>query len=101
LKLPFHKLTDSAAQAVRGAYLPATFKTTVLFDAFYLCPTVVNACKEKGWHYIGVGKSNLGSDLDQLLTQRSQRPFLHRLGQIPANIAFSAVIFLTTPHLVW
>jgi SRSO17 transposase len=58
LKLPFHKLTDLAAQAIRGAYLPGTFKITVLFDAFYLCPTVVNACKEKGWHYIGVGKSN-------------------------------------------
>jgi len=58
LKLPFHKLTDLAAQAIRGAYLPATFKITVLFDAFYLCPKVVNVCKEKGWHYIGVGKSN-------------------------------------------
>ena len=58
LKLPFHKLTDLAAQAIRRAHLPATLKVTVLFDAFYLCPTVVHACKEKGWHYIGVGKSN-------------------------------------------
>jgi len=58
LKLPFRKLTDLAAQAIRAAFLPAIFKVTVLFDAFYLCPTVVNACKEKGWHYISVGKSN-------------------------------------------
>ncbi|MHC4538415.1 MAG: transposase [Planctomycetota bacterium] len=58
LKLRFHKLTDLAAHAIRGANFPATLKITVLFDAFYLCPTVVNACKEKGWHYIGVGKSN-------------------------------------------
>ena len=58
LKVPFHKLTDLAARAIRGACLPETFKVTVLFDAFYLCPTVVNACKEKGWHYISVGKSN-------------------------------------------
>jgi len=58
LKLPFHKITDLAAQAILGADLPATFKLTVLFDAFYLCPTVVHACQEKGWHYIAIGKSN-------------------------------------------
>lgn len=58
LKLAFNKLTGLAAQAIREACLPATLKVTVLFDAFYLCPIVVNACKEKGWHYIGVGKSN-------------------------------------------
>ena len=58
LKIAFHKLTDLAAGAIRGACLPAMFKVTVLFDAFYLCPTVVNACKEKRWHYIGVGKCN-------------------------------------------
>ena len=58
LEVPFHKLTDLAVQAIREACLPATLKVTVLFDAFYLCPTVVQACKEKGWHYIGVGKSN-------------------------------------------
>jgi hypothetical protein len=33
-------------------------KITVLFDAYYLCPTVARACAERGWHYIGVGKSN-------------------------------------------
>jgi len=58
LEIPFHKLTDLAAQAIRQACLPAMLKVTVLFDAFYLCPTVVHACKEKGWHYIGVGKAN-------------------------------------------
>ena len=29
-----------------------------MFDAFYLCPKVAHACKERKWHYIGVGKSN-------------------------------------------
>jgi hypothetical protein len=47
-----------AAYAIRQACLPEMLKVTVLFDAFYLCPAVVNACKYKGWHYIGVGKSN-------------------------------------------
>jgi SRSO17 transposase len=58
LKVPFYKLTELAAQAIREAALPEKFKVTVLFDAFYLCPNVVNACKERKWHYIGVGKSN-------------------------------------------
>jgi len=58
LGLPFRKLTEMAAGIIREADLPAHRKVTVLFDAFYLCPTVVRACADKGWHYIGVGKSN-------------------------------------------
>ena len=58
LKVPFYKLTELAAEAVREAALPEQFKVTVLFDAFYLCPNVVNACKYRKWHYISVGKSN-------------------------------------------
>ena len=58
LEVSFHKLTCLAAEAIRSARLPAKFQVTVLFDAFYLCPEVVNACKEQKWHYIGVGKSN-------------------------------------------
>jgi len=58
LEVPFYKLTELAGQAIKEAALPEKFKVTVLFDAFYLCPNVVNACKERKWHYIGVGKSN-------------------------------------------
>jgi len=58
LKVPFQKLTELAAEAIRNAALPGKFRVTVLFDAFYLCPKVANACKERKWHYIGVGKSN-------------------------------------------
>jgi hypothetical protein len=58
LEVPFYKLTELAAQAIREAALPGKFKVIVLFDAFYLCPNVVNACKDRKWHYIGVGKSN-------------------------------------------
>ena len=58
LGIPFCKLTELAGQAISKAALPEKFKVTVLFDAFYLCPNVVNACKERKWHYIGVGKSN-------------------------------------------
>src|SRR4030042_499517 len=58
LNIPFIKLTELAAKLIRQAVLPEQFKVTVLFDAFYLCPRVVNACKERKWHYIAVGKSN-------------------------------------------
>ena len=58
LKIPFYKLTELAAEAIGQATLPENFKVTVLFDAFYLCPVVVQACQRQNWHYIGVGKSN-------------------------------------------
>ena len=58
LEVPFRKLTELAAEAIRNAVLPVKFRVTVLFDAFYLCPKVAHACKERKWHYIGVGKSN-------------------------------------------
>jgi hypothetical protein len=58
LQVPFYKLTELAAQAIREAALPEKFEVTVLFDAFYLCPNVVRACKKRKWHYISVGKSN-------------------------------------------
>lgn len=58
LEIPFCKLTELAGQAIRNAPLPERFQVTVLFDAFYLCPTVVNACRQRKWHYISVGKAN-------------------------------------------
>ena len=58
LKLPFIKLTELAANAIEQANLPERVKVTVLFDAFYLCPNVVNAVRARGWDYIGVAKSN-------------------------------------------
>ena len=58
LKVPFATLTELAAEAIRGLSLPPTMNVTVLFDAYYLCATVARAVETKGWHYIGVGKSN-------------------------------------------
>jgi SRSO17 transposase len=58
LRVPFVKLTELAAGLIRQANLPAGSGVTVLFDAYYLCPTVVQAVRARGWHYIGVGKSN-------------------------------------------
>ena len=58
LRVPFVKLTELAAGLIRQANLPEGSGVTVLFDAYYLCPTVVQAVRARGWHYIGVGKSN-------------------------------------------
>ena len=58
LHLPFRKLTELAAEAIATATIPEQFNVTVLFDSFYLCPTVVNACKQRKWHYISVAKAN-------------------------------------------
>ena len=58
LKLPYAKLTELAARIIREADLGQGRQVTVLFDAFYLCPAVVRACRARRFHWIGVGKSN-------------------------------------------
>jgi len=58
LKIPFATLTQLASDAIRGLPLPPTMNVMVLFDAYYLCATVTKTVENKGWHYIGVGKSN-------------------------------------------
>lgn len=55
---PFAKLTELAALAIYDAALPKRLEVTVLFDCYYLCPTVARACALRGWHYVGVGKGN-------------------------------------------
>jgi len=77
LEIPFRKLTELAGQIVRNADIPEKFDVTVLFDAFYLCPAVVNACKERKWTYIGVSKSN------RWLTVNSVK---HKIGRYGRNI---------------
>ena len=50
--------TELAAMVIHNADLPKGINVTVLFDAYYLCDVVADACRCRGWHYIGVGKSN-------------------------------------------
>jgi len=56
--VPFLKLTQLAALAIHNADLPRKLKVTVLFDAYYLCDVVADACRCRDWHYVGVGKGN-------------------------------------------
>jgi hypothetical protein len=66
LKVNFAALTDLAAEAIRQADLPESLarRVIVLFDAYYLCPKVTEACRARGWHFIGVGKANRNLRVD-------------------------------------
>jgi SRSO17 transposase len=77
LEIPFNKLTELAADAIKSAAVPKGFDVTVLFDAFYLCPNVVNACKQRNWRYISVGKAN------RWFTVNSVK---HKLGKYGKNV---------------
>ena len=46
--------TAMAAYVIHNADLPRNLKVTVLFDSYYLCDVVADACAARGWHYIGV-----------------------------------------------
>ena len=57
-RIPFRKLTELAAEAIDAVGLPEGVKGIVLFDAYYLCPTVTRACQRNGFRYVGVAKKN-------------------------------------------
>ena len=53
----YRKLTDMAAQMIRAFAAPAAgVKVRVLFDAFYLCPGVTNACVSNGFSFFSVAQ---------------------------------------------
>jgi SRSO17 transposase len=54
----FQKTTHRAAQQIRAFTAPNGVKVTVLFDSYYLCPPVVRACRQQGFHFISTLKSN-------------------------------------------
>jgi hypothetical protein len=56
--VPFHKTTELAAQLIREFTPPAGVKVVVVFDAYYLCPTVVKACRAQHFHFASTLKSN-------------------------------------------
>ena len=60
----FCTLTELAALAIRNAVLPAFLTVRVLFDAYYLCGVVASACRARGWHSIGVAKTNRNLVID-------------------------------------
>jgi hypothetical protein len=57
---PFRKPTALAAQLIRERQAPAGVKVMVLFDAYSLGRTVVNACRAKHLHFAATLKSHRG-----------------------------------------
>jgi SRSO17 transposase len=58
LGLSFRKTTQLAAQLIREFKAPTGVKVMVLFDAYYLCRGVVQACRERHFHFASTLKSN-------------------------------------------
>jgi SRSO17 transposase len=58
--LNFRKLTHLAADVVGELrqQLPDANHAIVLFDSYYLCPAVTQACQQAGFRYVGVAKKN-------------------------------------------
>jgi hypothetical protein len=54
----YRKLTDMAAAMIRDFAAPRGVQVRVLFDAFYLCPTVTNTCRNKGFTFFSVAQRN-------------------------------------------
>ncbi len=52
------KTTQIAAQMINDLKLPFDCKVRVLFDAFYLAPCVVAACKSRGFTWFSVASKN-------------------------------------------
>ena len=54
----FRKITQIGADLVAELDLPWALKVRVLFDAYYLCPPVTEACKNKGFDWLSVASRN-------------------------------------------
>jgi len=54
----YRKTTQIAAEMIRTVSVPAGLKVRVLFDAFYLCPTVTQACVQRGFTWFSVASRN-------------------------------------------
>lgn len=57
-RVTFRKLTQMAADMIMAVVLPQGARAVVLFDSYYLCPTVTAACQEADWPFISVAKKN-------------------------------------------
>ena len=57
-KTNYRKLTELAADCIHSLTIPEQTPVVVLFDRFFLCKTVIDACNQRGFHYIGAVKKN-------------------------------------------
>jgi len=55
---PFKKTPQLAADLIGEFEPPKGVQVRVLFDSYYLCPTVVKVCRKKGYRFVSTLKSN-------------------------------------------
>lgn len=58
LRIPFKKITALAAELIRFFEPPEGVNVLVLFDSYYLCTKVTQACRSKKFHFVSTLKSN-------------------------------------------
>jgi len=58
LGIPFRKTTELAAELIESFTPPEGVQVLVLFDCYYLCKTVVKACRRKGFPFASTLKAN-------------------------------------------
>src|SRR5262245_23914169 len=56
--VPYRKSTNIVADLIRTFRAPKGVKVRVLFDAFYLCPAVTQACEERDFNWFSVAARN-------------------------------------------
>jgi len=57
-RVDFRTLTGMAADVITGLQLPEGARPIVMFDSYYLCHEVAQACEQRRWKYVGVAKKN-------------------------------------------
>jgi hypothetical protein len=57
-RIDFRTLTGMAADVITSLQLPQDARPIVMFDSYYLCREVAQACQQRGWKYVGVAKKN-------------------------------------------
>ena len=55
---PRKKLTELAAEMIESLEVPEQTKVVVLFDKYFLAARVLEACKNRGFSFVGAVKSN-------------------------------------------
>jgi len=89
LGLSFRKTTELAAQLIREFKAPPGVKVVVLFEADYLCATVVKACREQRFHFASTLKSHrsLFKQGWQLKAGRYGRNLFRRRGTVSLDLS--------------
>ena len=83
----FRKLTQLASDALDAIRLPSGVKGIALFDSYYLCPAVTQACQRQGFRWVSMCKKNRNffpdrRDWDKRKVSRYGKNVVEREGRV-------------------